>query len=494
MGRDGGNNKCDTKMKKVEKVSIGNIAFNMEESAHTKMAEYLDILSAYYGQKESGEEIIEGIEERIAELLVERGCNQRVVSLEDVENIMSILGLPEEIEDGSQMEEEPKESPKKKLYRNLQDKKLGGVCSGIASYFGIDPSLVRIIAFVLGVVAAFSSDGAGLGMIILLYFMLWVIIPGAKTVEQRCRMKGEGASVDSIERKVSDGVNEIVKSEFGTQLARVFKIVVGGILSIIGFIGLGLIVLAILGIGIADIAASFSAVGALSLISGISTTQSVLIGVLLVLVSILPFVGMLYGGIMLLFGFKSPKWKPGLVNFIVWIISCVALIGSLAGVSKNYWEKETHRDAFLIQNPVDTIYVKYADIDKCKGMLVDLDADKNEYQLYYVNMSKDNFSAIAYPELHLRRRVDDNWKIDSQWSVFTRTVSFDEWRGTNREDIYNYTDSTLTLFPIVYDGDNPIKIVERDVYLTIPNNVVVIVQEPIYHEFNASVKFSDRIL
>lgn len=113
-------------MKKVVKVSIGNIAFTLEEAAHSELKGYLDSLEQHYASKEGGSEIVEGIEERIAELLIERGYSQNVVTVDAVREVMSILGLPEEIEAESESQE-PKEPLKKKLYRNLQDKKLGGV-------------------------------------------------------------------------------------------------------------------------------------------------------------------------------------------------------------------------------------------------------------------------------------------------------------------------------------------------------------------------------
>ena len=224
-------------MKKVVKVSIGSIAFTLEEGAHSELELYLNSLETYYSQKEGGDEIVEGIEERLAELLLERGYGEKVVTVDAAREVMSILGRPEEIESESDSDTQS-EKPKKKLFRNLQNKLLGGVCAGIASYFAIDPTVVRILTVVFGVVAAIGSDGSGLALMVLLYFALWIIIPGAKTVEQRCQMQGERSSVDSIERRVTDGVNEIVKSDFGKTFARVVTLVAGVFLLLLGLGGL----------------------------------------------------------------------------------------------------------------------------------------------------------------------------------------------------------------------------------------------------------------
>ncbi|MBO7249408.1 MAG: hypothetical protein J6U88_04955, partial [Bacteroidales bacterium] len=99
-------------MKKVVKVSIGSIAFTLEEGAHSELELYLNSLETYYSQKEGGDEIVESIEERLAELLLERGYGEKVVTVDAVKEVMSILGRPEEIESESDSET-PREKPKK---------------------------------------------------------------------------------------------------------------------------------------------------------------------------------------------------------------------------------------------------------------------------------------------------------------------------------------------------------------------------------------------
>lgn len=473
-------------MKKVVKVSIGSIAFTLEEGAHSELEIYLKSLETYYSQKEGGDEIVESIEERLAELLLERGYGEKVVTVDAVKEVMSILGRPEEIESESDSET-PREKPKKRLFRNLQNKLLGGVCAGIASYFAVDPTVVRILTVVFGIVVAIGSDGSGLGLMVLLYFALWVIVPGAKTVEQRCQMQGERSSVDSIERRVTDGVNEIVSSDFGKTFVKVITLVAGVFLLLIGLGGLAMN---------AVLAISFSVVDVLmldylSIFSGISTTSSIVTNILFILVILLPFVGMLYAGIVMTFNLKAPRWRPGLINFIIWLLACVGLCVSLVMGSSDYWNMDSKRDVEQIELVSDTLRIEYYGVDEYKDMHVFLDADRNSYILGYVD-EKDGVSRIVtYPELTIRSVSDGDHKIKSECVFFPETFDFEQWKGFGETRMYDFDGTTLTLYPNICDKDHKLKVMEREVTIYIPEGTEKVVNSPVFHDFSTDVRYSD---
>lgn len=473
-------------MKKVVKVSIGSIAFTLEEGAHSELEIYLKSLETYYSQKEGGDEIVESIEERLAELLLERGYGEKVVTVDAVKEVMSILGRPEEIESESDSET-PREKPKKRLFRNLQNKLLGGVCAGIASYFAVDPTVVRILTVVFGIVVAIGSDGSGLGLMVLLYFALWVIVPGAKTVEQRCQMQGERSSVDSIERRVTDGVNEIVSSDFGKTFVKVITLVAGVFLLLIGLGGLAMN---------AVLAISFSVVDVLmldylSIFSGISTTSSIVTNILFILVILLPFVGMLYAGIVMTFNLKAPRWRPGLINFIIWLLACVGLCVSLVMGSSDYWNMDSKRDVEQIELVSDTLRIEYYGVDEYKDMHVFLDADRNSYILGYVD-EKDGVSRIVtYPELTIRSVSDGDHKIKSECVFFPETFDFEQWKGFGETRMYDFDGTTLTLYPNICDKDHKLKVMEREVTIYIPEGTEKVVSSPVFHDFSTDVRYSD---
>ena len=98
-------------MKEVFHISLQGVSFKMEKDACHMLEDYLNELKEHYGKLE--EEVVNDIEERIAELLIERGCgNQTVVQLHHIEEIVKILGRPSEIEDSTEI---PAENVKKEF-------------------------------------------------------------------------------------------------------------------------------------------------------------------------------------------------------------------------------------------------------------------------------------------------------------------------------------------------------------------------------------------
>ncbi|HRT33804.1 MAG TPA: PspC domain-containing protein, partial [Bacteroidales bacterium] len=250
-------------MKKVVKVSIGNLAFTIDEDGYELLKSYLGELRAHYRFKPSGNEIIEGIEERMAELFIEKVGINSVVSLEIVKEVINILGRPEVIdeevtEDFNERRDSSYRSIPRRLFRDPDNKMIGGVCSGLAAYINTDPLLIRIlfIIFFLG----FSFLGTHVGgpiFMLLLYFVLWIMIPEAKTVEQKCAMRGEGVDLNNIQRRVEYGASkfsEYVRNSSSDSKSTMTKIskVVTKILAIlfIIFAIIGILSLTLLFLGI----------------------------------------------------------------------------------------------------------------------------------------------------------------------------------------------------------------------------------------------------
>ena len=340
---------------------------------------------------------------------------------------------------------------------------------------------------VFGVVAAIGSDGSGLALMVLLYFALWIIIPGAKTVEQRCQMQGERSSVDSIERRVKDGVNEIVKSDFGKTFARVVTLVAGVFLLLLGLGGLVLN---------AVLAISFSVVDVLmldylSIFSGVSPTLSIVTNILFILVILLPCVGMLYAGILLTFNLKAPRWKPGLINFVVWLLACIGLCVSLVKGSSDYWDSDSKRDVEQIELVSDTLRIEYYGVEEYKDMHVFIDADRSSYHLGYVDEENGISKIVTYPELKIRSVSDGDCKIKSECVFFPKTFDFEQWRGFSEYKMYDFDGKTLTLYPNICDKDHKLKVMEREVTIYIPEGTEKVVNSPVFHDFSTDVRYSD---
>ncbi|MEG2849084.1 MAG: PspC domain-containing protein, partial [Bacteroidales bacterium] len=175
-------------MKEVLKVSVARVSFTFEKGACIELEQYLDKLREYYKMEVGREEIIDDIEERVAELIIERGGKEKVVTIGDIESIINILGKPYET-DGEPFgtgESFTKEGAKRSLYRDTTNRVIGGVCSGFAAYFKFDLVWTRIVFILLFLVTStpfieinhlFSSHIRWVPFMLLIYVVLWIIIP-----------------------------------------------------------------------------------------------------------------------------------------------------------------------------------------------------------------------------------------------------------------------------------------------------------------------------
>ena len=376
-------------MKEVEKVSLGGYAFTMEQDASQLAASYLGELESFYSGREGGSEVIEGIEERMAELLHEKCGRDGVVSRADIERIIGILGRPEVIEEEDAAEgdsgsqpgmtdkepgmktphpgPDPGSKPRRKLYRDMNDKVVAGVCSGLGAYLNVDKTLFRIL-FVLFTVLGLSvfkwNFHGHLNLSVHLFFpvlyaILWVCMPAAKTARQRWEQRGEDGtvlgiqqSIESGAREVGDAIKSVSQSKAWGEMGGVLGKLIGILLVIVGFSGL--FASGVLGFGSGLFGNGLVHHGGLfglgqlyndgiaelyhyspSIASALARPW---IHVLLGLVVFLPFLGILYGGLQLLFGFKSPSWHPGLVIFVLWLLALIATgILAFTGIVSTEW-------------------------------------------------------------------------------------------------------------------------------------------------------------
>lgn len=203
-------------MKKTISINIASTAFFIDEDAYSCLKEYLNKIETWFRDKEGGQEIISDIESRLSELFCERVSPQHgVITLNQVKDVIQVMGQPEDIiGDADETTESSAKSDKRagfdyetprrrRLYRDPENKILGGVCSGIAAYFNLDPVLVRVLFAVM----PFLSFGA----IIPVYIVLWIAMPEAITTTQRLEMRGEDINVSNIEKKIREEYQDVKK-------------------------------------------------------------------------------------------------------------------------------------------------------------------------------------------------------------------------------------------------------------------------------------------
>ena len=336
-------------MTEIEKVSIGGYAFTLEKAASVEVGQYLKNLEAHYLGQPGGKEIMEGIEERMAELLLERCGRNGVATMADIRGIIGILGRPERIEADDPEPEPAQARPQKKLYRDLENKRVAGVCAGLGQYFNFDVVAIRIIFAVITLALLFGGmrDGAWSLLGFVAYAVLWLAMPAARTAQERWAMKGDAGTLDDIQRNIRSGVKEMgdvarrgveevrdtVRSQNGNALGKIILLVIGIVLLLGGVSGLASV--SVIGLKGPTL---FSApldrfLDDLSMNVPIfyDMVNTPWIMVLVILAVVLPLIGLIYGGIQLIFGFKPPKWRPGLVIFVLWLV-VLAVVGVLVAM------------------------------------------------------------------------------------------------------------------------------------------------------------------
>ena len=318
-------------MKKVEKVSIGGYAFTLDAEAALAAESYLKDISDFYANPE----ISEGIEERMAELLRERVPAGGVVEKKTVEGVIAILGRPERIAEDQPDGSTEADKPVRKLYRDMDNARIAGVCSGLGAYFNFDPIILRVIFAVLFVASclSFIELSGTLTMISpLIYVILWICIPPARTAQQRWALRGDPGTAEGVRRNVESGnvgsaLKQVGQSPAWGTVGRILEVAIGLILLIIAVSGLFAGALALFGwqwLGLGDVL-STAMIDMMEEFPQSSIIANTLwVKILAVVVYTLPFIGMLYGSIMLIFHIKSPSWRPGLWIFIIWLIAVIA--------------------------------------------------------------------------------------------------------------------------------------------------------------------------
>jgi phage shock protein PspC (stress-responsive transcriptional regulator) len=436
-------------MEKTIKINLGGILFQIEEEAYRLLRDYLQSIDNKFRNVPGGNETIEDIESRIAEIFQTQKDLAGVITKENVDTMISIIGTPEEFDQFEGKERGYYSNREKRMYRNPDDRIIGGVCGGIGTYLNSDPVWFRLLFIVFALVF-----GTGL----LVYLALWIALPLAVTDSQKRDLYGNnyyksGANITGetsaypYSSKVGSAFNEVFRA-IGKVLfviVRIFLIIIGVILVLSGFTALFSFII----IFVFKYPGSFSIdAGEFNLaylpdfLNYIVTPAMVpLMTALIVLVVAIPLLVMVYGGIRLIFWFKVRDGYIWLIGLVVWVL-CVAALSIISfneGIS--YAERGRTTSLEYFGPTPDTLYIMTGE------KISDLDADKeiavtdNYYRIYI-----DDENNIVY----IRSRLDISTSDNNSTSVEIKRQS----SGTSRLDaqdnarrlIYDFTISGDTLF------------------------------------------------
>ena len=430
-------------MKKTFSVNIGGRIFNIDEDAYQMLSDYLNAMKKHFDGKVGADEIINDIESRIAEIMQERiNTSKQVITLIDVKEIIVQLGQPFEIDEESQPEEKSTNSSNtethKRLFRDPDNKVIGGVCGGLGAYFKIDPVIIRVIfavTFLLG------------GSSLIVYLILWIAIPEARTTVEKLQMSGEPINVDNIEKKIKHEFNEL-KKKFGSyktdvhdavknmnknippksnidkffsvigdiiiSLARAIGIIIGlvfifvGIFVLIGFLFSLITSHAIVGFTSMGIT-SFSITQFLDVIFINNTDKTIAIIGIIIVVAI-PLLMLIYNGIKLIFGWRFRVRFLGISIFSFWLAGAILIAIVSLNIVRDFAKKESITENITITQPQSkTLYI---------NLLQDSLVEETELveETFYTGkwnvINKDGqITFFGIPEISLVKSNDNNFKV-----------------------------------------------------------------------------------
>lgn len=217
-------------MNEVTRIHLGRQPFTAAVDAHKELKAYIAAIQNYV----KDQDVIDEVELRMAELLTERGiAGERVILASDIDYLKQQLGDPKDFsennEDKSETDGEPTEQPSgdKRLFRDEQNSMIAGVAAGLSAYFGIDIALIRILF-----VVALVTGGWG----ILLYILLWIVIPPAKTGSDRLRMRGESVTLNNLKEVVDRADAKGVAKRAGRKIVPFINTIFGLFVKLLGLV------------------------------------------------------------------------------------------------------------------------------------------------------------------------------------------------------------------------------------------------------------------
>ncbi|MBR1712121.1 MAG: PspC domain-containing protein [Alloprevotella sp.] len=204
-------------MKKNFTINLFGVLYNIDEDAYELLDSYQRNMRAYFSRRDGGEEVCEDIEHRVAELLSDmKAEGVEAVNIDHVRSIIRRIGNPEDMTGADEPADTPSdgggegpttpppppepERPRRRLFRDPQDKMLGGVLSGLCKFFGGNDPLPWRIIFLLLCLLSWTS-------LAVVYVVLWALMPEARTAEERLQMCGKPVNPQTLNEEIMRGVD-----------------------------------------------------------------------------------------------------------------------------------------------------------------------------------------------------------------------------------------------------------------------------------------------
>lgn len=436
-------------MKKTLTINLNGIVFHIDEDAYESLSTYLERLKRHFCRHEGANDILQDIEARIAELLSAK-CSEskQVITIGDVADVISVMGQPSEIDEDDTTRtaetDDRDNTARKRFFRNPDEKLVAGVCSGLAAYFHIDPVWVRLL-FVISLFAG--------GFGIILYIILWIVLPEAIATTEKLEMRGEKINITNIEKSIreevgglkskistlaTDSANTIRKAGSGS--GEFFETVGRGIAEILRYslkvlLVLCGIILALFSLGllVALVAyvfgwtSGFYSDSDFSLFSFPMAAQTLLgcsipagyMQVILMMVVGIPLFMLFYNGLWMVFRFEKIK-HLGLTMFNIWVIGFFFLVWiGFKVYNLNRFGEDKQFNIPIEQQAADTLHV---------SLMADDPGMAHLYDEKFILPDDNKTILTENKELYIVPRISLEQANDSLFSVTQVAVT----RGRSR--------------------------------------------------------------
>ena len=439
-------------MDKTIKINLGGSLFQIDEDAYRMLREYLQAIDSRFRNIAGGAETIEDIESRIAEIFQSQKGSAGVISRENVEAIILVIGKPEDfdvIEDD--LIAPSYTSERKRMYRNPEDSIIGGVCGGMGAYLNTDPVWFRILFIVF---ALFF----GLGFFV--YMALWIALPSAVSDAQKKELRSvrhkSGRTSTEVSRYsngsyagagVGNAFNEVFRA-LGKAIyiiVRVFLIILGVSFLLAGFLTLVSYVMIFFfrypgyfstdafGVNLFYLPEFFNYV--------VAPAVAPWIMLLLSLVVILPLLAMIYWGVKMIFWFRARDGIISLIGLVVWVMSVAALSLILFNEGVSFAETAKTSSREIIENPPEKLYITGGQTIDALNYDKDISIPDENYNLYFRD---DNKKLFINTQLSISNSEDSTLRIDIRKRSAGRSKT--DARRKAESLVYNYSVSGDTLY------------------------------------------------
>lgn len=470
-------------MNKTLSIGLAGFSFTIEEHAYIKLSDYLNALRSSLDASEA-DEVMHDIEIRMVEIFRDSMAKREVINDTDVERVIAQIGTPEKIEEQEEAYYSEKNTGKtysagtdatdrRQLFRDPERQKIAGVCAGLAAYAGMDITVMRLI-WIGAFIFLWIAPGSSL-LVILLYFILWAVLPKAETASDFLKMKGKPLNFDNLKEESSKLVqfanetttrageiyieNKPYINNAGSGIWNVLKYIAGAFFAILA---VGCIVGAFVVFGLFGASSDFPGANEMRFYMDENGMDQILVA-MMIIGSLIPAI------IFSLLSIKifSPKTK---LRNIGWVLGALFLaliaLGSYFGVSmakRDMFFKGHKEDTeeVAINTSSDTVYVDLKQISipqNFTGYDDDLYSDKvSVYKRDWIHVDVTRKTDVKTPYLIIRKEAK-GYNLPLNMSVPVEVVN-------NKVILPNY---------IKYPYDQRFRSYNVDYELVLPLNTKVI--------------------